>query len=804
MLANYLKIALRNISRHKGYAAINILGLALGMTCCLFILLWVRDERSVDHFHAQGQNIYSVYKTVTADGKTDGSYTTPLRVVQGQPAQFPLDGVTGAIPGIVHTAYYTTGYELPWGHAETFQVGDKIVKLEGARAGADFFRMFSYPLIEGNPATALNNVTGISVSRRMANLFWGSPAAAMGKTIRYENQRDFTVTSVFEDIPLHSTQRFEYLFSWEAHKTILSWASNDYQSYVQLAPGTDVASVTAKLNRFLKTRWQGDLGTGVRLGLQPFSDRYLRGTFVNGRPTGGRIEYIRLFTGVAFFILLLACINFMNLATARSVRRAKEVGLRKVVGSTRGYLIGQFFGESLVFALLAMLLSIGLLQILLPAFNRFTDKHIAFPFGDASFWALLASIGIVTGLVAGSYPALYLSSLKPVRVLKGVFQFTQGAIWCRKSLTVFQFVLSIVLLIATIVIVRQTDYVENANVGYDRSNLVYTRVEGSLKDYDKYVLFKHAALQLPGVVLVDRSSETPHTMNFIADPDAINWEGKSKGERVGFNPASVGFDFVRLMNLSIVQGRDFSLAHPTDSTDAFLVNETAVRAMGMKDPLGKWVSAWSKRGHIIGVLKDYHTHSLRDPILPLMIDVKEDEYFGVVMVRIRQGQTRETLAGLEKIYKDINPGYAFAWQFVDEEYKQLYSSERLISRLSVLFATLAILISCLGLLGLVMFSAEQRTREIGIRKTLGASMTQIVTLFSKDSLQLILVAFLIAGPLGWYAMHTWLQGFAYRIPLSWWIFALSGAATLALTLATVGYQAVKAAAANPVQSLRTD
>ena len=807
MLANYCKIAWRNIVRHKGYATINILGLALGMTCCLFILLWVEDERGIDNFHANGANLFTVYQTATANGQVVGDYTTPLRFENGSgPEQFVLDGAREAIPEITHTAYYTTGYELPWGHPETFQVGDKIVKLEGSRAGEDFFSMFSYPLIEGSPSTALKDIGGIAISRKMAKIFFGSPAAALGKTIRFENTRDFKVTVVFEDLPAQSSMHFDYLLTWEAHKTFLrgQWASNDFQTYLQLSPGADVRAVTAKLNRFLQTRWEKNGGIDVRLGLQRFGDRYLHGNFVNGQPVEGRIEYINFFSAVAFFILLIACINFMNLATARSVRRAKEVGLRKVVGSSRGRLVVQFFGESLVFSFLAMLLSVILLQVFLPAFNHFAGKQIAFPWADALFWARMAGILLLTGLVAGSYPALYLSSLKPVRVLKGIFRFTTGAVWFRKGLTVFQFVLSILLLIATIVIVRQMDYAQHSDLGYNRENLVYIRIEGDLSKRDKYLLFKQRAQTMPGIAMVDRSSEAPHAMDFVAGRGAIGWEGMGKDDYIGFKPASVGFDFVRLMNLRIMEGRDFSSLHPSDSTDAFLVNEEAVRQMGMTDPIGKSVSAWAKKGHIIGVLKDYHTHSLREPILPVILDVKEGEYFGVIIVRTQPGRTKQALASLEQVYKDINPSYAFAWQFVDEEYKKLYTSELLVSKLSIFFATLAIGISCLGLLGLVMFSAEQRTKEIGVRKVLGASAGQIVALFSRDSIQLILIAFLIATPLGWYATHVWLEGFAYRVSVPWWVFALAGVASLMIALLTVSYQAVKAAVANPAQSLRTE
>ncbi len=804
MLKNYLKTAWRNMIRNKVYTLINVFGLALGMTCCLFIFLWIQDEKSIDHLPGSKKNVYAVYQTTTANGKTDGSYSTPLRLITGQTSPtFLLENINESVPEITHQAYYATGYELPWGHPETIQFGEKKLKLDGSRAGKDFFKIFSYPLIAGNAETALKDLGGIAISRRMSDLFFSSPQEAMGKTLRYENKQNFTVNAVFEDIPEKSSFHFDFLLSWEAQKKILEWSSNDFASYVELAPGASPSVTETKINKYLETRLDKNTGVRIQIGLQDFGDKYLHSQFVNGRPTEGRIEYIKIFSGVAIFILIIACINFMNLATARSLKRAKEVGLRKVVGSDRAGLIRLFYGESLIFALVSMMISVLLLGVFLPFFNHFTDKHIILPLSQYSFWICIVLTGILTGMIAGSYPALYLSSLKPVRVLKGVISFTRGAILFRKSLTVFQFGLSILLLVSTIVITRQTSYVQHVKLGYDKENLVYTRIEGELSDQKKYLLFKEEASKMPGIAMVDRSTEAPHTMDFVVT-DPINWQGKQKNDVVGFKPASVGFDFVKLMNLQIVEGRDFSSTVSTDSTDAFLVNEEAVKEMGMKDPVGKWISAWNKKGHIIGVLKDYHTQSLREPIKPVILDVKEYEYFGVIIARTQPGKTKEALASLAAVYNKINPNYPFTYQFVDEEYQKLYSNEEVISKLSVLFASLAILISCLGLLGLVMFSAEQRVKEIGVRKVLGASASQIFTLFAKDFLQLILIAFLIAAPVSWMAMHSWLADFAYRIDISWWIFFAAGIISMAIALLTTGYQAFKAAIANPVKSLRTE
>ncbi len=804
MIKNFFTIAWRNVIRHKTHTAINVIGLALGMTCCLFIFLWVQDEKGIDNFHQNGKNLYTAYTTMTADGKTEGNYITPYNINNNK-FSFLLEDIKQAIPEVKNTAFYATGYDLPWGHAETLQVGEKMVKMEGSRAGSDFFKMFSYPVIAGNAETALKDGRFIAISKHTAEVFFGSPANAIGKTVRYENKYNFVVSSVFENVTAQSSLKFDFLLNWELPKNgQLEWASNFFQTYIQLSDNADAKQVEAKINKYLQSRLGIIKGVQIHVGLQRFGDQYLHNNFVNGKPAGGRIEYVKIFSEVAIFILIIACINFMNLATARSVKRAKEVGIRKVAGSSRGNLIAQFLGESLAFSFLATILSIILLLLLLPAFDQFTGKQFGFPLTQVSFWVSLISLMLVTGVIAGSYPALYLSSLKPARILKGTLKFSLGAVWFRKGLTVFQFVLSIILLISTIVITRQTSYVQNTHLGYDRENMVYMRIEGELSKKNKYLLFKEQALKMPGIAIIDRTTEIPQAMNFVIEGDQIMWQGKEKNSTVAVKPASVGFDFVKLMKLQITEGRDFSQTNPTDSTDAFMVNEEAVREMKMKHPIGQWVQAFFKRGHIIGVLKDYHTQSLHEPIKPIFLDVKEGIHFGVIVARIEPGKTKQALESLATVYKNINPNYPFTYQFVDQEYQKLYSSELIISTLSIVFAVVAIGISCLGLLGLVMFSAEQRIKEFGVRKVLGASLGQLVALFAADFVKLILVAFLIAAPLGWLAMRSWLEDFAYRIDLSWWIFILAGISSLAIALFTLSYEAFKTAVTNPVKSLRSE
>lgn len=820
MLHHYLTVAFRNVIRQKTFSAINIIGLALGMTCCLFIFLWVRDEKAVDNFHVNGKKLYVLYQTTTSGGKINGNYSTPYPLIyqsltikkREEAAAIGINEIKQVAQETEKMTCYATGYELPWGHSETFQVAEKIQKFDGSRAGKDFFTMFSYPLIAGDANAALHDISSIAISRKMAEFFFSSPQEAIGKNIRYENKIDFVVNAVFENVSPESSLTFDFLMNWDSQMKQLEWASPYALTVLQLEESADIAQVESKLNQFLQSRLDKNDPEKITVGLLPYRDRYLYSAFVNGKPAEGRMVYITVFTGVAIFILIIACINFMNLATARSIKRAKEVGVRKVVGSSRASLISQFFGESFLLSFLALLVSVLLIQVLLPLFNDLAGKKIISPITLPFYWAVLIALALVTGIVAGSYPALYLSALRPALILKGTLRFGSSAIWFRKGLVVFQFTLSIAMVIATLVVSNQTRFVQNTNLGYDRENIVYITIEGEINP--KYALFKERALKMPGITMVDRSSEAPHAMGFVVDEtdglkntntgdDAIKWEGKENAS-VGFKPASVGFDFIKTMNLKVAEGRDFSKSFATDSADAFMVNEEAVKQMGMKDPIGKWISAWAKKGHIIGILKDYHTNTLREPIKPLIIDVKEYEYFGVVIVKLEAGKTKEGLANLEVVCTEINPNYPFAFQFLDQEYNKLYRSEIVIAKLTNIFAVLGIAISCLGLLGLVMFATEQRTKEFGIRKVLGATVSNIVNLLSKEFLALVFFSFLIATPIAGYFMYKWLQDFAYKIELSWWIFVLAGVSALAIALITISVQAFQSAVVNPVKSLRSE
>jgi len=792
MLKNFLKVAIRNLWKHKGYSFLNIFGLALGMTCSLLILLWVNDERSIDNYHANGARIYSVFENQFYDGKISSGFYTPGIL----PEQMKKD-----LPEVE----MSTGFN--WPNPGTFQVGDKILKETGRNAGADFFRIFSYPLLAGTPATALATPVSIAISRKMANDFFGSPQAAIGKSLLYENKKQFSITGVFEDLPDNTANKFDYLINWTAWLDDNSWArdwgNNGPQTILLLRKDADPIAFEKKIRHFLD-KYNKEQGKSFRieLAMERYGDVYLHSNIKDGKVEGGRIEYVRLFSIVAVFILLIACINFMNLTTARSVGRAKEIGIRKVVGALRPALIRQFIGEAIVLSVFAVILAMGMVLLILPAFNQLTEKNIQFPFGVTSFWLSMAALTLTTGVTSGSYPALFLSGFQPIRVLKGALKFSPGTAWFRKGLVVFQFVLSIVLIIGTIVIAEQVNYVQSINLGYDRENLITIPLEGELPA--KYKSFKQAALQLPTVAAVARTSDGP--VDVGNGTGGIQWDGKDPNNLVMFTNMAVGYDFVSTLKLKLTQGREFSPDFPTDSV-GYMVNEEGLRRIGYKDPIGRNLTMWGKKGKIVGVIKDFHFASLHEPIRPLIVrfgDEGSNINWGSILVRIRAGQTKPALSQLEALCHSLNPKFPFTYRFTDEEYRNLYKSEAIVHSLSNGFAILAIAICCLGLLGLAMFTAEQRTREFGIRKVLGAKAGTLFGLLSKDFLVLVLIAFILASPLAWWAMHAWLQNFAFHIDVSWWVFALAGILALLIALLTVSYQALKVAFANPVKSLRTE
>ena len=789
MITNYLKTALRNFWRNKSFSLINVFGLALGMACSVLIMLWVQDEKATDGFFKDTDRLFSIYERQYYDNKIEAFHGTPGIL---------SDEIKKIIPDIE----YASG--MAWNEKNTFQVGDKIMKQEGNSAGADFFKIFSYRLLQGNAATALNTPTSIAISQKMAVDFFGSPQAAIGKTIRYENRTDFKVTAVFDNVPRLSSRKFDFLINWEnflARNTwAKQWGNNGPAALIKLRANADPLAVEKKIRKFLDNyNKEQDAGFRIELGLQRYDDLYLHSNFKNGEISGGRIEYVRLFSVVAIFILLIACINFMNLTTARSVKRAREIGIRKVVGAVRWSLRGQFIGEAILLSFFAIIICLATVVLILPYFNSITGKEIPLPFSQSAFWISVVLLTLITGFISGSYPAIFLSSLNPIRVLKGTLKFSPAAAWFRKGLVVFQFTLSTVLIIGTIVVSRQVEYIQSENLGYDRENLIYLPLEGEL--VKKYSLLKQEILKQPAIRHVTRISQTPTLIE--NGTQGVEWEGKDPNTQPMFTQISVGLDFAKTMNTKIIAGRDYSKDYATDSV-GYILNESALKKIGYKDPIGKPLTFWGQKGTIIGIVKDFHFNSLHEPINPLVIRYGEKESYGSMLIRTDAARTKEALATLERITKQLNPSFPFTYYFSDEEYQKLYKSEEVMSSLANSFAFLAIFISCLGLLGLAMFTAEQRTKEIGIRKVLGASVSSLFTLMSKEFMILVCVSLLIASPLAWWLMNSWLQNYAYRTTISWWMFGLAGVLAVMIALLTVSFQASKAAIANPIKSLRTE
>ena len=787
MLKHYLAFVWRNSNRNKSISFIKLAGLSIGMLSFLVISLWVQRELSVDKFHDNGDQLYLVHRHVDHNGESSAGAFTPALLASELKRQFP-------------EVQYASGFGSAFSQAETFRVGETIQKMKGFRAEADFFKMFTYPLVAGSVDNSFSNISSIAISRRMAEIFFGSVPKAIGSSIRYNNMKDFTVVAVFEDLPRKSTHDFDYIINWGAHLTEFEflrtgWDNYFHYTYVKLHSGSDPKALEQKTASFLDqfARLPKE-GASHGLIYQKFEDAYLYSKYENGRFSGGSIENVKIFGGIGIFILIISCINFVNLSTVQAATRAKEVGVRKSVGSGFYALFWQFIAESITYSVVAGMFSLLLLLATIPVVNDLFQLAISVPFNDPYFWVTFVSIITAGGLLAGIYPALFLSSLKPANALKEKLNFGIAAVLFRRGLVVFQFVISIILLVAAIVMNEQT-----ADLGYDKENLIFVRLEGDLAS--KYAVFKEEAAAIAGVKFVDVSTQPPHVFTRVISN--VDWEGKKTDEVVLFQPAKVGYDYVQLMGLDFAAGRNFSIDFATDSA-AFIINEEACRRMGLIDPLNHRVSAFGIDGRIVGVLKDYHTQSFKLPHYPLILKLDEKITEGYVLFRTEAGKTGEVLEKLEVLHRALNPNFPFTYNFADTEYEKQYRVELFMSRLSTSFAVVAGIISLLGLWGLAIFGVNMRSKEMVIRKVLGAGTGSILLLLSKGFLRLVLIAFGIAAPIAAYLMRQWLDGFAFRIELSWWIFGISAFVALLTTLLTIGVQSLNLALVSPVRYLRND
>ena len=787
MIKNFFKVAYRNLLRNKGFSVINILGLAVGMASAMVILLWIQNEVSYDQFHEKKDRIYEAWNRAEFSGELQCWNTTPK--VLARTLERDLPEVEQAV-------------RVDWANNRLFSIGDKRLNVAGNIVDSNFLQVFSFPLLKGNAATALKDMHSVVLTEKLAKKIYGNEDP-MGKVIKIDNKENFTVTGIVKDLPTNTRFNFEYLLPW-SYKRFQGdddeyWGNNSTRTYVLLKPNASEAAANAKM-KVLKPKYDKD-ETKWEMFIYPMHKWRLYSSFTNGKEDGGgRIEFVRLFGIIAAFILLIACINFMNLSTARSEKRAKEVGIRKVVGAKKGGLITQFIGESILISFLAAILAVVLVQISLPAFNSLTDKQLAIEYNNIYFW--LAAVGFIlfTGVLAGSYPAFFLSSFQPVKVLKGTFKKANALVTPRKVLVVLQFTFAIILIICTIIVKQQIDYAQNRETGYNRNNLVYHLFTGDIEK--NYMLIKNELLN-SGVAASVTKTSAPITQSW-SDGWGQEWEGKDPNDKTDFFRYNEDEGLGVTAGLTFIQGRDFDLKKfPTDST-GMIINESALKVMKFKDPIGKIVKDNGTDWHIVGVIKDFILTNPYEPTKPMLI-AGAKAWFQTMLIKLNSNtSTADNLKKAEAVFKKYNTEYPFEYKFVDEEYAQKFEDEQRQGTLAALFAGLTIFISCLGLFGLATYMAENRIKEIGVRKVLGASVAGIATLLSRDFLKLVIVSFIIAAPISWWAMNAWLQDYNYRVSIEWWVFALAAIVSVIIAIVTVSYQAIKAAVANPVRSLRTE
>jgi putative ABC transport system permease protein len=790
MFKNFFIVAIRNLQRNKIFATINILGLAIGMASAVLICLWIADEIGFDRFHAKENRLYMVYRQQTGTANNYSTTFTPKVLAPTLKSDFP---------DIEDVARWQNVNFL-------MSSGDNHFNSPGNFTDSGFLKMFSFPAVEGSLNGALVSPTDIVITQSFAKKLFGTHSA-LGRQIKIDSVNLVTVKAVLKDLPDNSRFRFEYLLPW-SYMVKLGWEDNYWENnsvstFYTLKPGVSGKSFDAKIRNILveKTKQDKTPETDILFG-QPAANWHLYSKFENGKEAGGQITIVRLFIIIASFILLIACINFMNLSTARSEKRAKEVGIRKVVGAQKKFLILQFLAESLFFSAIAAVLALFIVQLSLSSFNLLVNKQLFIPYKSLNFW--IAAIGFVlfTGLLAGSYPAFYLSSFRPIKVLKGVLKTSMEGALSRKFLVVLQFSFAIVLIISTIVVVRQIKYAQERDSGYNRDLIVYSFMQGDL--IKNYELIRSELFSNRVITDVTRTSQ-PMTQHW-ADSWGFEWPGSTRDDlKTDFTYFASDEGFVRTLGLKLVSGRDMNTRlYPTDST-AMLLNEKAVKTMHLKNPIGAIVKQDRSTFHVVGVVKDFILESPYEPIAPILtIGPKEMGYYVMNMKLNPSNSTSDNLKKAEAIFKKYNPSYPFEYTFLDEDYAQKFANEKRTGAFAALFAGLTIFISCLGLFGLASFTAENRIREIGIRKVLGASVLGITQLLSRDFLKLITISFLIASPIAWFAMNSWLQSYTYRIQISWWVFALAFLLSIAIALLTISFQSVKAAMTNPAKSLRAE
>jgi ABC-type antimicrobial peptide transport system permease subunit len=786
MIKNYFKIAWRNLFRNKGFSAMNLLGLTIGITCTILISLWVKDELTYDRFHSNYNGIYQIYANRNFNNQvfTDQNMVLPL-----------ASTIKKQIPQIKNAV--VTTHRQP--HILTY--GENKLKKEGYTVSEGFFDMFSWRFLNGTPANALPDAHSIVLTQSTAKALFGSDDP-INKVIRVDNEYDAKVTAIVADVPGNSTLQFDFVNAFNYNNDFLKramtrWQNSSWDVFVQVNPGSNIKLVEKSINDIKYQHDEGDKKISTYFAF-PMNKWRLQSEFKDGQNTGGMIEYVRLFSIIAVIILLIACINFMNLSTARSEKRAREVGVRKTLGSGKRQLILQFFSESIILVSIAFVLSVLAVFLLLPFFNDLVDKHLSLDISQPLFWGAAIVLILFTGIVAGSYPALYLSSFNPVKVLKGTFLSGKKSALPRHILVVGQFAISILLISATIIIYQQIQHIKNRDIGYNPDNLIMVPcTEDTQKNY---AAIRDELMKTGAISIVNRSF-SPVTEIWWKAP-APDWDGKPAGGELIVASMATDVDYTKTMGVKIIEGKDFS-GVPADSAN-MIINEAAVKAMQLKNPIGTQLRYGPNKYTVIGVTSNIVMESPFKAVDPMLVYF-DPRNSNSINIRLKPSvKPQDALRSIETVFKKYNPAFPFDYKFVDQEFGKKFLTENLISRITNIFAGLAIFICCIGLAGLASFTIEKRIREIGIRKVMGATLQQLLLLISKDFLKLVLMAFLIATPVAWWFMNNWLEKYPDRISISIWLFCAVGFLILLLALVVVSLNTMKAAVANPIKSLRTE
>ncbi len=786
MLINYLKIFVRNLTRNKTYSIINVLGLSIGIACSILILLWVADELSYDRFH---KNANEIYRIVGDDGIV-GKMTTTC----GPLADYMKDNFSD----VVHATKY-----LPYA-GSSFKYKDKILKMDkGAFADPAFFEMFSFTFLRGDPKTALSNFTNIIITESMAKRFFENEDP-MGKTLLFDGQNPSMVSAVIKDPPANSQLQFDFVVNTLILKYIgfplFDWSTSGLHTFIQVQKNTDIQKLNTQIADIMPKQIPG---FNRKLFLQPLTDIHLNTDFADDLPGIGDKKYIYIFSAIALFLILIACINYINLSTARMLKRSKEVGLRKVMGSNRFQVIKQFFSESFIIVIISFIAAIVLVGILLPIFNQISGKVLTANYFDITFLSGITGLLILVSLLAGGYPALFLSSAKPVYAMKNILRDGQRGSFFRKILVVIQFSLSIMLIIGTTTVYYQLHYIKNKKLGFDKENILCIGTKGNfLQNYStmKNELLSQSSIQ-------DVTAEDRLLINSTQSTTNLYWEGKDNNTDIHIEYSYVDYNYFDMLNVEMNDGRKFSQEMSTDQT-AFILNQEAVDQMKLKQPIGKRFILNNIEGKIIGVIKNTNFKSLHHKVVPAVYmalnnySILSFTYNGIILVKTTAGKTRDAITAIENIWKRVNPDLPFEYHFLDETIDEQYVKENQTAKIFSCFSLIAIFISCLGLYALTVFMIENRTKEIGVRKVLGATVSNITFILSKEFMKWVVFSNFIAWPIVYFVMDKWLQNFAYHVNISWWIFVLAGVLALVIALLTVSYQAIRAAMANPVKSLR--